>query len=77
MAHPWKTALFIPMAANFVPLLAPANQMTYDTRQFYNAAVALVVGSAAGALAFRLVPPLSRLFALEVLRRRSSCYPQY
>jgi len=59
MAHPWKTALFIPMAANFVPLLAPANQMTYDTRQFYNAAVALVVGSAAGALAFRLVPPLS------------------
>ena len=62
MAQPWKTALFIPMGANFVPLLAPANQMTYDPGQFYNAAVALVVGSTAGALAFRLLPPLSPAF---------------
>jgi hypothetical protein len=33
---------FIAMTANFVPLLAPANQMTYDTVQFYNSALAIV-----------------------------------
>jgi uncharacterized membrane protein YccC len=26
MAQPWRTLMFVPMAANFVPLLAPANQ---------------------------------------------------
>ena len=31
MAQPWQTAMFTAMAANFVPLLAPANQMSYDT----------------------------------------------
>jgi hypothetical protein len=37
MAQPWQTATFTAMAANFVPLVAPANQMSYDTQQFYNA----------------------------------------
>ena len=59
MAQPWQTALFAPMAGNLVPLLAPANQMNYDPEQFYNAALALVGGSTVGALAFRLLPPLS------------------
>ena len=59
MAQPWQTALFAPMAGNLVPLLAPANQMNYDPMQFYNAALALVGGSTVGALAFRLLPPLS------------------
>src|SRR5208282_3973446 len=62
MMQPWKTALLTPMAANFVPLLAPANQMTYDPGQFYNSSLALVGGCAAGALAFRLLPPLSLAF---------------
>ena len=61
-AQPWQAGLFIPMAANFVPLLAPANPMTYDTLQFYNTALALVVGCGIGALSFRLVPPLSPEF---------------
>ena len=77
MARPWQTALFVPMAANFVPLLAPANQMTYDPGQFYNATLALTGGCVAGALAFRLLPPLSPAFrtrrllalALRDLRR--------
>jgi uncharacterized membrane protein YccC len=43
----------------FFPLLAPANQMSYDTLQFYNGALAIVAGVAAAALAFRLLPPLS------------------
>jgi uncharacterized membrane protein YccC len=59
MAQPWQTAMFMAMTANFVPLLAPANQMSYDTWQFYNAAVAIISGVGAAALAFRLLPPLS------------------
>ena len=50
------------LAAYFVPLLAPANQMSYDTMQFYNAALAIVAGSGAAALSFRLMPPLSPAF---------------
>jgi uncharacterized membrane protein YccC len=77
IAQPWQTPLFTAMAANFIPLLAPANQMTYDTQQFYNAAAAIVAGVCAGAISFRLLPPLSpalrtrRLLALTLrdLRR--------
>jgi uncharacterized membrane protein YccC len=77
MAQPWQAGLFTPMAGNIVPLLAPANPMSYDTLQFYNTALALVVGCGIGALSFRLVPPLSpdlrtgRLtaFGLRDLRR--------
>src|SRR5215831_16710305 len=62
VAQPWQTAVFIGMTYNFIPLLAPANQMTYDTVQFYNSALAIGAGSAAGALSFRLLPPLSPAF---------------
>jgi uncharacterized membrane protein YccC len=77
MAQPWHTVIFVAMTANFIPLLAPANQMSYDTQQFYNAALAIVAGVGVAALAFRLLPPLSpalrsrRLLALTLrdLRR--------
>jgi uncharacterized membrane protein YccC len=62
MAQPWRTMVFIPMTANFIPLLAPANQMTYDTEQFYNAALAIVAGVCAAAVSFRVMPPLSPAF---------------
>jgi uncharacterized membrane protein YccC len=62
VAQPWQTAIFIGMTYNFIPLLAPANQMTYDTVQFYNSALAIGAGSVAGALSFRLLPPLSPAF---------------
>ncbi len=62
MAQPWQTAMFTAMAANFVPLLAPANQMSYDTQQFYNASLAIVLGVGAAASSFRLIPPLSPAF---------------
>jgi uncharacterized membrane protein YccC len=58
----WPTAMFLAMTVNFVPLLAPANEMSYDTVQFYNGALAIVAGSGAGALSFRLLPPLSPAF---------------
>jgi uncharacterized membrane protein YccC len=77
MVQPWHTVIFVAMTANFIPLLAPANQMSYDTQQFYNAALAIVAGVGVAALAFRLLPPLSpalrsrRLLALTLrdLRR--------
>jgi uncharacterized membrane protein YccC len=62
---------------NFVPLVAPANQMTYDTFEFYNSTLAIVTGISFAALAFLLMPPLPpamrarRLLALALrdLRR--------
>jgi uncharacterized membrane protein YccC len=77
MAQPWQTAMFTAVTANFIPLLAPENQMNYDTQQFYNSTLALVAGVGAGAFSFRLLPPLSpalrtrRLLALTLrdLRR--------
>src|SRR6266436_637755 len=72
-----QAPMFTAMIVTFVPLLAPANQMNYDTLQFYNGALAIVTGVGAAALAFRLLPPLSpalrtrRLLALTLrdLRR--------
>jgi uncharacterized membrane protein YccC len=77
MAQSWQATMFAALAGNFVPLLAPANQTSYDTVQFYNAALAIVLGCGAAALSFRLLPPLSpprrseRLLALTLrdLRR--------
>jgi uncharacterized membrane protein YccC len=70
--QPATIALFSAVAFNFVPLLAPSNQMSYDTAQFYNSALAIVAGCAAAPLAFLLLPPLPpelrarRLLALTV-----------
>jgi uncharacterized membrane protein YccC len=73
----WQGAIFGSIASWFVPLVAPENLISYDTLQFYNSALAIVVGAGAAALAFRLLPPLSprlrtrRLLALSLrdLRR--------
>jgi uncharacterized membrane protein YccC len=59
LAQPWQTVMFMAMAANFVPILQPANQQTYDTIQFYNSASAIVIGVGMGVCSFRLIPPLS------------------
>jgi uncharacterized membrane protein YccC len=83
MAQPWQTVIFVAMTANFIPLLAPANQMSYNPQQFYNAALAIVAGAGVAALAFRLLPPLSpalrsrRLLALTLrdLRRLTTGMP--
>jgi uncharacterized membrane protein YccC len=50
------------MSVYLVPLLAPANQMSYDTLQFYNSTLAILAGAGAAALSFRLIPPLSPAF---------------
>ncbi len=60
--RPWQTAMFTAMTIQFVPLLQPTNPQRYDTLQFYNSALAIVVGSGVGAMSFRLLPPLSPAF---------------
>jgi uncharacterized membrane protein YccC len=80
VAQSWQTPMFTAMAAFFCFLLAPTNPMSYDTQEFYNAALATVAGLGAAALSFRLLPPLSpafwsrRLLALTLrdLRRLAS-----
>ena len=83
MAQPWQSALFVAITANFIPLLGPANQMNYNTVQFYNATLAIVGGVGAAAVSFRLLPPLSaayrtrRLLALSLrdLHRLAAVLP--
>jgi uncharacterized membrane protein YccC len=58
----WQAALFGTIASWFVPFVAPANQLTYDTQQFYNSTLSIIAGAAAATLAFRLLPPLSPAF---------------
>ncbi|HEY0800210.1 MAG TPA: FUSC family protein [Steroidobacteraceae bacterium] len=61
-AQRWQTLLFVAMATNMVPLVAPVNAPGYDTIQFYNSALALFAGTGIAALSFLLVPPLSPAF---------------
>ena len=75
--QPAAMAVFTAMGMNFMPLLAPTNEMSYDTVQFYNTALSVVVGCGVAPLAFCLLPPVSpalrarRLlsFTLHDLRR--------
>jgi uncharacterized membrane protein YccC len=62
MVQPWQKDVFTYMSVYLVPLLAPANQMSYDTLQFYNSALAILAGAGVAALSFRLIPPLSPAF---------------
>jgi uncharacterized membrane protein YccC len=64
-----SSPMFNAMAFNFLAALAPANQMSYDTRAFYNTALAILLGNGAAALAFRLVlPPSPALRTRRLLR---------
>jgi uncharacterized membrane protein YccC len=63
VAGRWPSVEFTSyMAVYLVPLLAPENQMSYDTVQFYNAALAIFSGTVTAALFFCLIPPLSPAF---------------
>ena len=64
-------------SVNFLPMLSITNGITYDASQFWNSSSAILVGVACGAIAMRILPPLSpairtqRLLALTLadLRR--------
>ena len=73
MAQSWRTPMFTAIAAFFCFLLAPTNQMTYDTQQFYNGSAAAVAGLGSAALSYRLLPllpPASRARRLLSLTLR-------
>ncbi|SKA29936.1 Uncharacterized membrane protein YccC [Enhydrobacter aerosaccus] len=57
--QPWQTSVFKSFAIFFCMLLAPANLMTFDTVQYYNQGLAVVVGMGSAAIGFLLIPPLS------------------
>ncbi|WP_414463804.1 FUSC family protein [Hyphomicrobium sp. DY-1] len=73
----WQSPVLVAVVALFIPLLMPANEMTYNTVNFYNNALAIVGGTGLGAFFFRVLPPLApatqtrRLLALTLndLRR--------
>jgi uncharacterized membrane protein YccC len=54
----WQPLMFTAATSFFGPLLAPANQMTYDFAEFSNSAVAIVAGCGWAVVAMLLVPPL-------------------
>jgi uncharacterized membrane protein YccC len=64
---------FFAASVNVLPPLSITNAMTYDASQFWNNSVAILVGIAFGALAMRILPPLSpairtsRLLALTLM----------
>jgi len=70
---PAMIAIFTAMAFNFMPLLSPTNPMSYDTAQFYNTALAIVVGCGVAPLAFCLFPPLSPTRRIWRLLSLTSC----
>jgi uncharacterized membrane protein YccC len=72
LTQPRLTAMCAAIVALFIPLLAPADALSYDPQQFANSVLAVIGGVGAGALALCLVPPLSpeqrtrRLLALTL-----------
>jgi uncharacterized membrane protein YccC len=68
--RPMVAAVLTGMMFNVIPLLAPTNEMNYDTIQYYNSALAIVAGCGVAPLAFWLLPPLSP--ALRVRRLLAS-----
>jgi uncharacterized membrane protein YccC len=56
---PLLTPFFTAATLNFIPLLSPTNAMTYDAAAFFNSALGLLSGCAAGGLALLLIPPVS------------------
>jgi uncharacterized membrane protein YccC len=70
--RPAVAAVFAGMPFTFVLLLAPTNQMSYNTVQYYNSVLAFLAACGVVALIFCLLPPLSpgsrarRLLALTL-----------
>ena len=75
--RPAVAAIMMALAFNFNPLLAPTNEMNYDTTLFYNSALAIVVGCGVAPLAFRLLPPLSPTLRARRLLALTSRDPRH
>lgn len=60
--HPAISLAWSVMASSFLPVLQPANPMTYNTAQFYNTALGIFVGCVLVLISFLLIPALSPAF---------------
>jgi uncharacterized membrane protein YccC len=67
----WQPAVFGAIASWVVPFIVPENQITYDTLQYYNSALAIVVGAGAATFSFRLLPSLPLSLRSRRLRVRT------
>ena len=56
--RPSLAPIFGAATMNFIPLLGPSNEISYDTASYYNGALAIVGGSIAGSLMLRVIPPV-------------------
>jgi uncharacterized membrane protein YccC len=56
---PLLAPYFTSATLNLAPLLTPTNEMAYDVAAFFNSALGLLSGCAAGGLALVLIPPVS------------------
>ena len=57
-AVPALTPYFLPATVLFTPLLAPTNEIAYDTQAYFNTASALLSGCCFGIAALALLPPV-------------------
>jgi uncharacterized membrane protein YccC len=55
---PALTPYFLPATVLFTPLLAPTNEIAYDTQAYFNTASALLSGCCFGIAALTLLPPV-------------------
>ncbi|MFY9293799.1 MAG: FUSC family protein [Methylorubrum rhodinum] len=58
-ATPWRKSLMAALLINTMAILSLPNQPVYDPVQFLNFGMSVVAGAGIGALAMRLLPPLS------------------
>lgn len=65
--QPGLAVIWTALAINLLPILQPANEMNYNTAQFYNSALAIFVGCVVGPILFLIVPPLSPAFRTKRL----------
>ena len=76
LARAKNPLFYFAASVNFLPMLSITNGITYDAAQFWNNAIAILAGIAFGAVAMRILPPLSpavrtsRLLALTLVDLR-------
>jgi uncharacterized membrane protein YccC len=59
LARAKSPLFFFAASVNFLPMLSIDNTISFDASQFWNTASSILVGIAVGALAMRILPPLS------------------
>jgi uncharacterized membrane protein YccC len=59
LARAKSPLFFFAASVNFLPMLSINNTISFDASQFWNTASSILVGIAVGALAMRILPPLS------------------